>query len=136
MKRSIKTLLATLVVSFSLAAPALAGPYEDGMAVCSRGDYAMTAASIRKATEQGDADAQNNLAVMYSKGATALPDPGHIPPYAPSSRTVRLQNVFYDRLACRLACENVGIWDMEEELTHRLINACKIGCDLGEDHCR
>ena len=136
MKRSIKSLLATLVLSLSLVTPVLAGPYEDGMAVDSRSDYAMAAAFIRKAAEQGDADAQNNLAVMYSKGAIALPDLGHIPPYAPSSRPVRLQRACYDRLACRLACENVGFWDMEEELTHRLINACKIGCNLGEDHCR
>jgi len=41
----------------------------------------------------------------------------------------------YDRLACRLACEQIGFWDMEQELTHRLVNACKIGCDVGQDHC-
>jgi TPR repeat protein len=136
MKRSIKSLLAALVVSLSLAAPVVAGPLQDGMAVCSRGDCAMAAAFIRKAAEQGDADAQNNLAVMYSKGATAPPDPGQIPPYASSSRSARLQSAFYDRPACKLACENVGFWEMEKELTHRLINACRIGCDLGKDHCR
>ena len=48
MKRSIKTMLVAVIVSLSLAAPVLAGPYEDGMAVCSRGDYAMAAAFIRK----------------------------------------------------------------------------------------
>ena len=133
---SIKSLLAALVVSLSLVAPVLAGPLQDGMAVCSRGDCAMAAAFIRKAAEQGDADAQNNLAVMYSKGATAPPDPGQIPPYASSSRSARLQSAFYDRPACKLACENVGFWEMEKELTHRLINACRIGCDLGKDHCR
>jgi len=69
-------------------------------------------------------------------GATAPPNLGHIPPYAPSSRPARLQCAFYDRPACRLACENVGFWAMEKELTHRLINACKIGCNLGQDHCR
>jgi hypothetical protein len=136
MKHSIKSLLAILVVFLSLVTPVLAGPYEDRMAVDSRSDYAMAAAFIRKAAEQGDADAQNNLAVMYSKGAAAPPDPGQIPPYAPSSRSARLQSAFYDRPACRLACENVGFWDMDKGLTHRLINACKIGCNLGKDHCR
>jgi hypothetical protein len=41
----------------------------------------------------------------------------------------------YDRLACRQACEQVGFWDVEQEQTDRLVNACKIGCDLGQDHC-
>jgi hypothetical protein len=41
-----------------------------------------------------------------------------------------------DRLACRLACEQIGFWDMEQEQTDRLVNACKIGCDLGQDQCR
>jgi hypothetical protein len=40
-----------------------------------------------------------------------------------------------DRLACRLACEQIGFWDMEQEQTDRLVNACKIGCYLGQDHC-
>ncbi len=133
---NIKSLLVALVVSLSLAAPVLAGSFIEGMAVCNRGDYAMAAAFIRKAAEQGDDLAQNNLAVMYSKGTTAPPDPGQIPPYAPSSRSARLQSAFYDRPACRLACENVGFWEMDKGLTHRLINACKIGCNLGKDHCR
>jgi hypothetical protein len=47
----------------------------------------------------------------------------------------RSQLTPYDRLACRLACEQIGFWAMEQELTHRLVNACKIGCDVGQDHC-
>ena len=35
----------------------------------------------------------------------------------------------------RLACEQIGFWDMEQELSHRRVNACKIGCNLGQDHC-
>ena len=136
MKRSIKSLLAALVLSLSLVAPVLAGPFEDGSAAYNSRDYATALRLWRPLAEQGDADAQNNLAVMYSKGATAPPDPGQIPPYASSSRSARLQSGFYDRPACKLACENVGFWEMEKELTHRLINACRIGCDLGKDHCR
>ena len=37
---NIKILLAALVVSLSLAAPVLAGPFEDGVAAYKRGDYA------------------------------------------------------------------------------------------------
>jgi hypothetical protein len=56
-------------------------------------------------------------------------------PAAPLLLPARSQGVPYDRLACRLACEQIGFWDMERELTQRLINACKIGCGLGQDHC-
>ncbi len=37
-------MLATLVVSLSLAAPVLAGPYEEGKAAFNRGDYKKAAA--------------------------------------------------------------------------------------------
>jgi len=53
MKRSIKSLLATLVVSLSLAAPVLAGSFIDG---------------IVKAAEQGDANIQVQLGAMYLLG--------------------------------------------------------------------
>ncbi len=62
-------------------------------------------------------------------------DLGHIPPAVPLLLAARSQPIPYDRLACRLACEQIGIWDIEQELIHRLVNACKIGCDLGQDHC-
>ncbi len=62
-------------------------------------------------------------------------DLGHILPAVPLPLAARSQLTPYDRLACRLACEKIGFWDMEQELTHRLVNACKIGCDLGQDHC-
>ena len=68
--------------------------------------------------------------------STVHRDLGHIPPAVPLLLAARSQPTPYDRLACRLACEQVGIWDMEQEATHRLVNTCKIGCDLGQDHCR
>ncbi len=62
-------------------------------------------------------------------------DLGHIPPAVPLLLPARSQRTPYDRLACRSACEQIGFWDMEQELTYRLVNACKIGCDLGQDRC-
>ncbi len=47
----------------------------------------------------------------------------------------RSQPTPYNRLACQLACEQIGLWDMEQELTHRLVNTYRIGCNLGQDHC-
>ncbi len=67
--------------------------------------------------------------------STVHRDLGHIPLVVPLLLAARSQPTPYDRLACRLACEQIGLWDSEQELTHRLVNTCKIGCDLGQDHC-
>ncbi len=67
--------------------------------------------------------------------STVRRDVGHIPPAVPLLLAARSQLTTYDRLACRLACEQIGFWEIEQELTHRLVNACKIGCNLGQDHC-
>ena len=42
---------------------------EDGFAAYGKGDYAAAVSWYRKAAEQGYADAQFNLGVMYAKGA-------------------------------------------------------------------
>ncbi len=68
MKRSIKSLLASIFVSLFPVASAVAGPYEDGVAAYERGDYAKAVELFRKAAEQGDAYAQYNLGQMYDKG--------------------------------------------------------------------
>jgi TPR repeat protein len=68
MKPSINYLLATLVLSICLAAPALAGPFEDGVAAYDRKDYAAALWIFRPLAEQGNASAQNNLGVMYAIG--------------------------------------------------------------------
>ncbi len=58
---NIKSLLAALVVSLSLAAPGLAGLFEDWKAAYDRGNYA-------KAAEQGHPNAQFILGLMYERG--------------------------------------------------------------------
>ncbi len=70
-----------------------------------------------------------------ASSSTVQRDPGHMPPAVPLLLATRSQPTFYDRPACRLACEQIGLWDVEQEVTHRLVNTCKIGCDLGQNHC-
>ncbi len=67
--------------------------------------------------------------------STVHRDLGHKPPAVLLLLTAVSQRTSYDRLACRLACEQIGFWDMEQEITYRLVNACKIGCDFGQEHC-
>jgi TPR repeat protein len=47
---------------------AFAGPFEDGMAAYNRGDYVPAVRVFRALAEQGHAEAQSLLGVMYRKG--------------------------------------------------------------------
>ena len=71
---SIKSLLATLVVSLCLATPVLAGPFEDGRAAYNRGDYATALRLWLPLGEQGDAIVQFNLGLLYYWGHGELQD--------------------------------------------------------------
>ena len=62
-------------------------------------------------------------------------DLGDVPHAVPLLRPARSQLTPFDRLACRLKCEQIGFWDMEQEVTDRLVTACKIGCDVGQNYC-
>ncbi len=62
-------------------------------------------------------------------------DLGQIPTAVPLLLPARLQLTPFDRLGCRLKCEQIGFWDMEQEITDRLVTACKIGCDVGQNYC-
>ncbi len=68
-------------------------------------------------------------------GSTVNRDLGITPLTVPLLRPARSQLAPFDRLACRLKCEQIGFWDMEQEITDRLVTACKIGCDVGQDYC-
>ena len=74
MKHSIKSLLAALVVSLSLAAPVLAGPFEDGRTAYNRGDYETALRLWLPLAEQGDAIVQLNLGLLYYWGHGVLQD--------------------------------------------------------------
>ena len=62
-------------------------------------------------------------------------DLGHIPSEVPLLFPTRSQVTPFDRLGCRLKCEQIGFWDTEQEITDRLVTACKIGCNVGQDYC-
>jgi uncharacterized protein len=47
---------------------AIAGPFEDAIAVYKRKDYASALSLFRSLAEQGDTRAQGNIGVMYSHG--------------------------------------------------------------------
>jgi TPR repeat protein len=51
-----------------------AGDFEDGVAAYRRQDYATALAKWRTAAQQGDADSQANLGVIYSKGQGVAQD--------------------------------------------------------------
>lgn len=52
-----------------------AGPFEDGVAAYSRGDYALALKTFRSLAAQGNTDAQSNLGTMYSRGRGVAQDP-------------------------------------------------------------
>ena len=68
MRDLIKAGLVALVLSLSLAAPVLAGPYEDADAAYFKGDYTTALRLYRPLAEQGNAEAQYSLGVMYDNG--------------------------------------------------------------------
>ncbi len=70
-----------------------------------------------------------------SSRAPVRHDLGQIPLTVPLLLPARSQINPFDRLACRLKCEQIGFWDTEQETTDRLVTACKIGCDVGRDYC-
>ncbi len=67
--------------------------------------------------------------------STVNGDLGRVPLAVPLLPPARSQLSPFDRLACRLKCEQIGFWDMEQEITDRLVTACKIGCDVGQNYC-
>ena len=65
--RKFSTSLAVAIV-LGLTQLAGAGPYEDANAAFERGDYEAALRLYRPPAEQGHAEAQYNLGVMYDKG--------------------------------------------------------------------
>ena len=63
-----------IVLAVMLTSEAVAGPFEDGVAAHSSGDYATAARIWRPLAEQGNSRAQNNLGLMYDEGQGVLQD--------------------------------------------------------------
>ena len=63
-----RRILTGLVLILMLTGGAAAGPLQDGAAAYNRGDYATALLLWRPLAEQGDANAQLNLGLMYRKG--------------------------------------------------------------------
>lgn len=74
MKDRLKPWLAILAVSLGLAAPAIAGPWEDGLAAWQSRDYAAALRFWRPLAEQGDGDAQHGLGFMYANARGVAQD--------------------------------------------------------------
>ena len=68
MKQRITTLFAGGLLALALFGVAAAGPFEDGQAAYQRGDYAAAMSYWRPLAEEGHANAQGNLGVMYANG--------------------------------------------------------------------
>jgi TPR repeat protein len=69
-----RCILAGIVLILMLTGGAAAGPHEDGVAAHERGDYATALRLWRPLAEQGKANAQYNLGVMYDKGQGVTQD--------------------------------------------------------------
>jgi hypothetical protein len=61
-------LLLLTIFGSSAAGPVGAGPFEDGIAASARGDYVAAMALWRPLADEGDAQAQYRVAVMYDLG--------------------------------------------------------------------
>jgi len=61
-------IVAAIMLVLSFVAPVAAGPLEDGRAAYDRGDYATALRLLRPLADQGNADAESDLGVMYDKG--------------------------------------------------------------------
>ena len=70
-----KSLLKIPLVLLALSAPLNAGAdFAKGFAAYRAGDYATAAQEFKKAAEQGNAKAQNNLGTMYDNGRGVIQD--------------------------------------------------------------
>ena len=72
MARTFKAIFAAVILLLGFAAPLYAGPVEDAAAAYRRGDYETALRLFRQLADQGRANAQYNLGVMYAKGRGVL----------------------------------------------------------------
>jgi len=65
---SLRAVLLLTVASFALAQPSIAAPLEDGAAAYASGDFNRALQILRPLAEEGNADAQFMLGMMYHNG--------------------------------------------------------------------
>jgi len=63
-----------LILFVCVSGPALAGPLEDANALYAKGDFSAAYELYRPLAEQGNANAQYNLGVMYERGRGVAKD--------------------------------------------------------------
>ncbi len=68
MKAILRSGFLVLSIMLALAAPAKAGPFEDGLVAAERGDYAAALKFWLPLAEQGDAKLQVTVGLLYEKG--------------------------------------------------------------------
>ena len=68
MRLTLKHAIAAIILMLRFATPGAAGPLEDADAAIKRRDYATAVRPIRPLAEQGDANAQYKLGVLYDNG--------------------------------------------------------------------
>src|ERR1700751_4216115 len=68
LKLALTRVLVPIILVLSLAFPLAAGPFEDAAAAHNKGDYATAFRLWRPFADQGNANAQVNLGLMYAKG--------------------------------------------------------------------
>jgi TPR repeat protein len=68
MRNHLTVALAVLVSTAAVAAPAIAGPLEEGLAAYERFDFATALTVLEPLAEQGNVEAQLRLGLMYHKG--------------------------------------------------------------------
>ena len=73
-KLEAKAYALTAALMLGSAQMAVAGPFEDGAAAYARGEYATALMLLRPLAEQGNANAQNALGVMFVNGEGTAQD--------------------------------------------------------------
>ena len=66
--RFLYIMLASSLMAVALSGAAICGPFDDALAAAARGEYATALRLWRPLADEGDADAQYNLGVMYNNG--------------------------------------------------------------------
>ncbi len=119
-----------LVLALALSAPVLAADFQVGLEAAERGDYAKALREWRPLAEQGNADAQYNLGVMYYTGTGVTQD------YAEALKWYRLAaEQGYDHAQFKLGWMYAWGWGVtpDDVQAHMWLNLAAARLPPGED---